>query len=145
MAHKITAVQNKNNDWKVVEILNAAGDIVENISVNRTNKKGEVFPGFDDIQVGATIEGQMWQSPAGKLYLFAPKDSQNKVDRSPAAKDAGSSELKNILQLQIMPELTKNNAGIQKVEFLIKALGNRLDKIIKSSGEDEEEFQEPTF
>lgn len=143
MSHKITAVQNKSADWKVVEILNAAGDIVENVSVNRTNKKGEVFPGFDDIQVGATVEGQMWQSPAGKLYLFPPKGSQTKSDHGPAAKDAGSSELKNILQLQVMPELTKNNAGIQKVEFLIKALGDRMDKIIRSSGEDEEE--QPPF
>ena len=106
MSHKITGVVNRNADWKVVSILNAAGDIVENVSVNRTNKKGEVFPGFDDIAVGASVEGQMWQSPAGKLYLFAPKEGKKQeIDRGPASNNPATAEIKNLLTLKIIPML----------------------------------------
>lgn len=106
MAHQITAVDNKAKDWKVVSILNAAGDIVENVSINRTNKKGDIFPNFDGIAVGQKIEGQLWQSPAGKMYLFAPKDSP-KTPSTPETNDftVSNAEIKNILMLRVIPML----------------------------------------
>lgn len=110
---KVTKCDKKKSDWYVIEVINAAGEIVSDISVNRTNKKGEVFPNFDQIAVGATIEGQLWQNTAGKFYLFPPKEQ--KKDSSPAARDAGLAEIKNILQLQIMPALEAMDKELKSI------------------------------
>lgn len=107
MAHKITAVIVKSPDWKLVTILNAAGELVEEVSVNRAGKDGNVFPGFDDIQMGSMLEGKLWQSPKGKLYLFPPKETDQKKDQSPALRDPGMAEIKNLLVLTVMPILEK--------------------------------------
>lgn len=132
MAHRITAVQNKSKDWKVVTILNAAGDLMENISVNRTNKKGETFPNFDDIQTGASVEGTLWESPAGKTYLFAPKGATTqKADSGPAANNPATQEIKNILMLKVIPQLD--------------AIWGRLGTILKNQGMTTDDFKEPNF
>lgn len=73
MAYKITGVQSKSPDWKVVSLITPDGKEVGDVSVNRTNKKNEVFPNFDAIVEGADIEGTLWASATGKQYLFAPK------------------------------------------------------------------------
>lgn len=73
MNYKIEHVADKNNDWKVVTLEMGPGSYQEEVSVNRTNKKGEVFPNFDNIKAGNIVEGELWQSPTGKWYLFAPK------------------------------------------------------------------------
>lgn len=130
MAHQIVKVESKNADWKVIQILNAAGELVENVSVNRTNKKGEVFPKFDEIAVGASVEGQLWQSPAGKIYLFAPKEQKKQViDSGPAANNGATAEIKNILQLKIIPMLE----AIHKEQVIIS---ERLDKALGATPED---------
>lgn len=118
MAHSIVKVENKTPDWKVVEILNAAGDLITGVSVNRTNKKGEVFPEFDSIVAGAKIEGQLWESPAGKTYLFAPKGGRvaPRPDMGPASKDAGLAELKNILMLKVVPLLMQIDLAVKELQ-----------------------------
>lgn len=73
----------KNPDWKVADIKGADGSQYQNVSINRTNTKGEVFPRFDDVANGAQIEGEYWQSGAGKNYLFGP--------RTPKTRSQGSS------------------------------------------------------
>jgi len=140
MAHKITACVDKNANWKVVTILNAAGDIQSDISVNRTNKKGETFPNFDEIKVGATIQGQLWQSPAGKHYLFPPKGSAQapapKADMGPAANNAATAELKNMINLGVRPQLTELKA-------ILFAIAAHLEvKIPDSRGYDYPEINE---
>lgn len=70
---KIEWTENKSSNWKVCTVMNESGATIENVSVNRKNKKGETFPNFDDIAPGREVEGDLWQSPAGKWYLFAPK------------------------------------------------------------------------
>lgn len=65
-------------------------------------------------------------------------------DRSPAAKDPATAELKNVLQLQIMPAIDKNFALINEVKFLVQALGDRLEKLINPPKEDDG-FEDPTF
>lgn len=69
---KVVKVEDKAPDWKVIDIEISPGVFEHNVSVNRTNKKGEIFPGFDDIKEGAMVSGNRWQSNAGKPYLFAP-------------------------------------------------------------------------
>ena len=68
-------IEIKSPDWKVVSLKDAQGKVTADVSVNRTSKKGEVFPNFDAITLGATVDGELWQSTAGKWYLFAPKNN----------------------------------------------------------------------
>ncbi len=64
-------VKDKNKDWKVVDL---EGDMkLVEVSINRTNKKGETFPSFDLVVNGYNVEGEPWTSSSGKNYLFAPK------------------------------------------------------------------------
>lgn len=77
---RITNVQNKSQDWKIISVVNPDGDEVHEVSVNRTNKKGEVFPDFDKIIVGADIQGQSWVSQTGKKYLFPPKQTKQNLN-----------------------------------------------------------------
>lgn len=64
--------ENKNNDWKVCTI-KEGNQTITDVSVNRTNKKGEVFPNFDGIAPGFEVECEIWKSQTGKTYMFAPK------------------------------------------------------------------------
>lgn len=69
--YKLDWVEKKNIDWVVVSI---EGDgQPKEVSINRKSKTGELFPNFDGIQPGAEVEGELWQSNAGKWYLFPPK------------------------------------------------------------------------
>lgn len=141
MAHQIVALQEKNADWKVVSILNAAGEIVENVSVNRTNKKGESFPDFDNIAVGAKIEGQMWTSPAGKQYLFAPKGKGSAPKPEPFS--TGNAEIKNYLEFKIMPLLAQfHKEMVIMNERLNVALGSEKDDGFKMPNFGEEDGSE---
>lgn len=74
MLYTISNTQIKNNDWKIASVKGADGVEANEVSINRTNKKGEIFPRFDEIADGASIEGNLWKSDAGKNYLFAPKE-----------------------------------------------------------------------
>lgn len=75
MRCKILSVQDKSADWKIISLSQEKDGIqvtVTNVAVNRTNKKGEVFPDFDNIKPENVINGELWVSSAGKSYLFAP-------------------------------------------------------------------------
>lgn len=75
--YKIKSAENKSIDWKVVTTISPDGYETPNVSVNRKNKNGEVFPNFDGVVEGATIDATVWKSPAGKWYMFAPKTASN--------------------------------------------------------------------
>lgn len=76
MLYKITAVEEKNKDWKMISGSGVDGTTLTNASVNRTSQKGEVFPNFDGITVGAEVEGEPWSNQSGKQYLFAPREKK---------------------------------------------------------------------
>lgn len=70
--YKIEWCENKSDDWKVLTLID--GDqTLDNVSVNRVNKEGEVFPNFDGLVPSTTVKANLWTSKAGKRYLFAPK------------------------------------------------------------------------
>lgn len=73
MAFKIFKIEKKNADWIVASLVDAAGDVHENVSINKVSKKGDIFPNFDTLEVGTKVEARIWESDAGKKYLFAPK------------------------------------------------------------------------
>lgn len=86
--YKITALEKKNNDWYILNLVNQTGVSEEGVSVNRTNKKGETFPNFDALMVGGQVDGKFWKSDAGKKYLFAPELATNKSFQGGGAKAA---------------------------------------------------------
>src|SRR3990167_10230528 len=70
--YKIIWLEVKSPEWKIATL---SDDVAQyaNTSINKVNKKGEVFPNFDEISNGGSVKGNLWQSPQGKYYLFAPK------------------------------------------------------------------------
>lgn len=73
MSFALRKIEKKSTDWYVVELVNSAGDLIENVSINRISKKGDVFPNFDNLKQDTKIDGRLWESDSGKQYLFAPK------------------------------------------------------------------------
>ncbi len=84
---KIYEIQKKNADWVVVSLVDAAGDIHENVSINKVSKKDDVFPNFDSLDKGSKVEGRIWESDAKKKYLFAPKGGAKAPYKSSEAAD----------------------------------------------------------
>jgi len=70
--YKVIWLEVKSPDWKVATLSDDQQQYA-NVSINKVNKKGEVFPGFDEITNAGTVKGNLWQSPKGAYYLFAPK------------------------------------------------------------------------
>lgn len=70
---KIFKLEKKNTDWIVASLVDAAGDVHENVSINKVSKKGDIFPNFDTLAKDQKVEGRLWKSDSDKLYLFAPK------------------------------------------------------------------------
>ena len=89
-----------------------------------------------DWDIGQTVEIEV-ETKGDYLNFKIPKR-----DMSPAAKDPASAELKNILQLQLIPQIDQTKAAIAEVKFLIQALGDRLEKVLSA---EEPPFEEPTF
>ncbi len=114
MKFNVDFVENKNADWKVAQLIDEAGVKSIDVSVNRTNKKNEVFPNFDGITPGASVEGELWTSAAGKHYLFAPR----------AQKSSGGAY--------------KGNGGASKAQVIEKAQ-ERKEGMIKDAQERKEE------
>lgn len=73
MAFKIFKLERKNDNWVVASLVDATGEIQENVSINKVSKKGDVFPGFDELVKDQKIEGRLWKSDSDKVYLFALK------------------------------------------------------------------------
>lgn len=118
MLYRCDWVETKNKDWKVATLVSVDGVQTENVSINRNDKKtGTVaFPRFDEFAPGAQIEGNLWTSPEGKAYLFAPKP------KAPAG----------------APRLANNMAGVKaaqerKGEMIEKAQDRKNDAITLSS------------
>lgn len=70
---KIFKLEKKNADWIVASLVDAAGDVHENVSINKVSKKGDIFPNFDNLAKDQKVEGRLWKSDSDKVYLFAPK------------------------------------------------------------------------
>ena len=69
---RIIWLEVKSPEWKIATLTDDTAQYA-NVSINKVNKKGEVFPNFDEISNGGSIKGNLWQSPKGAYYLFAPK------------------------------------------------------------------------
>jgi hypothetical protein len=99
--YKVDFMEKKNEDWIIASLSSPEASFPE-VSINRKNKKGEVFPNFDGIQAGREVEGHIWSSPAGKVYLFAPQPEGSK----PPMRSAGA----------ITKAMDRKEAGIEKFQ-----------------------------
>ena len=73
MQFHINWIENKSPDWRIANVTDLAGVETKDVSINRVNKKGEVFPNWEGVTLEATIEADLWVSTSGKVYLFAPR------------------------------------------------------------------------
>ncbi len=83
MTYTIDWMEVKKEGWIVATIREIVeqGVTYENVSINKIDKKGRAFPGFDQLMPGGQVHGNIWQSPTGKYTLFAPDEPKP----SPAA------------------------------------------------------------
>lgn len=74
MTYTVEWVETKREGWKVASLkeIVEGGAQVNDVSINKTDNKGRVFPNFDAIMPGSTVAGNLWRSPTGKYTLFAP-------------------------------------------------------------------------
>lgn len=73
MLYKLTKIENKSADWKIVSVKGVDGTEASDVSFNRVAKDGSTFPNFSDLVEGSEIEATLWTSPSNKKYLFPPK------------------------------------------------------------------------
>jgi hypothetical protein len=116
----IEKVDNKSNDWKITSIKGEQGNVIAEVSVNRVNKKGETFPNFDGIILGATIDGELWTSATGKNYLFAPKPASTGGSKgNPGIAKAMEKKNESIAKFQDSKETSIKLAGAMRDAVLI--------------------------
>ena len=75
MLYAVEWIETKRDGWKVATLKDLDGVVTENVSINKTDMKGDLqWPGFDTFQAGSTIEGNLWKNPTKGTYsLFPPK------------------------------------------------------------------------
>lgn len=73
MKFKIDWLVKKTPEWTIATLIQEDGSKLNEVSINKVNKKGEVFPNFDNLMPGQEVEGEFWTSDKDKNYLFAPK------------------------------------------------------------------------
>lgn len=83
MKYTVKKLEKKSPEWYVADLSDANGTTLQSVSINKVNKKGEQFPGFDQIEKGAEVNGEHWVSGAGKNYLFEPKPEGQKSGGRP--------------------------------------------------------------
>lgn len=87
-----------------------AGDVWSG-ELTETNKDGRTFYNFE----------------------FAKKADSGGGDKF----GTSAAEIKNMIDLRVIPLIEQNAAAIAKAIFLIQALGDRLEKVLAMGGEDE--------
>ena len=98
MKYQIEWLENKSPEWKIAT-LSENGHQVMGVSINKNDKKtGQVaFANFDTLMPGNDIEGELWTSPKGGMYLFPPRpQSAPKTTGNAGIKVAMAEKAKNI-------------------------------------------------
>ena len=123
--YTISFTDNKSPDWKILtlEIVEGDGSVMfQDVSVNRVNKKGETFPNFDGLIVGSRVKGNLWTSPQGKHYLFAPNLTTVKSGASGGGFKAGMQKMVEQKQEAIKLSQENKNESIKIASTLGKAV-----------------------
>lgn len=111
MKFKVTKLEKKSPEWYVADLSDASGTSLTGVSINKINKKGEQFPGFDQIEEGAEVNGEHWVSGAGKNYLFEPKPEGHK-----GGNGAGIARSMEVKSQNIAVAQNRKEEGIAKAQ-----------------------------
>lgn len=108
--YRVDWSEKKNNDWVLASLLDETGNKLSEVSINRTSKKGEIFPNFDEIRPGAEIKGELWTSTANKNYLFPPR---KKLEPPNFIKNRAMPKVDVEGHLAVQQQITKNVKAAQ--------------------------------
>lgn len=105
-------------------------------------------PLFEEIAAGQTIDVELdvkdskEPNPHGGFYknktvidASRPVSTTNPHPTTNSPLTPNGDRLANLIEFKILPLLEQNNAGIQKLEYLIAALGDRLEFLTKGTKE----------
>ena len=93
MKLKIEWIETKSPDWKIATLRDESGISFSDASINRTDKKGRIFPNFDGLMAGHTIEANPWQNPTTKKWAIYPEDEVKVATTSNFGGSRGVSKL----------------------------------------------------
>ncbi len=119
---KIFKIEKKNADWVVVSLVDAAGDVHENVSINRISKKGDLFPDFENLDKDQKVEGRIWESDAKKKYLFAPKGGAKAPVKQAEQSHLSNEKQEYPLSAKMETMLNKQIAMQIKIEMILELL-----------------------
>lgn len=75
---QITRKQVAGKDIIVCNVKDNDGTVTNNVTIWKTDKDGKVFPGFDTINSGSVVEGNLWTKPGTEnVTLYPPKDKKS--------------------------------------------------------------------
>lgn len=74
---KINWIEKKSDTWKVATV-EVEGQTYKDVSINRTDKNGRLFPNFDGLAAGMEIEGTLYTNKmSGKHSIYPPREQTN--------------------------------------------------------------------
>lgn len=94
MKLKIEWIETKSPDWKVATLKDSDGLPYDDASINRTDKKGRVFPNFDNLMAGQEIEGNPWKNPTSGKWAIYPPDEQKDATTGKFGRSGGMAMMK---------------------------------------------------
>lgn len=124
MKVKIDWLVRKSPEWIIATLLQEDGTKLDEVSINKTSKKGEPFPNFDGLMPGHEIEGELWTSSAGKHYLFPPriaKTAQGGAFKSKQIEEAQTRKKNDIEHFQTTKEESIRLASAQRDAVIMVA------------------------
>ena len=130
--YKIIWLEQKSPDWIVANLQDDKGQYAS-VSINRVSKQGVPFPNFENLQNGGEVEGNLWLSPKGKYYLYAPNPEEGSelppraqtttqrayTPKSSPIKQAMKQKEESIAKFQDSKENSIKLAGAQRDAVLI--------------------------
>jgi hypothetical protein len=73
----MTRKQVAGKDIIVCNVKDNDGNVTKEVTIWKTDKDGKVFPGFDQIDTGSVVEGNLWTKPGtSNVTLYPPKDKK---------------------------------------------------------------------
>lgn len=149
MLYKLTKIENKSANWKIVSIKGVDGTEADDVSLNRVAKDGLTFPNFSDLVEGSEVEATLWVSPSNKKYLFPPKPmftgkigvsgaisklQDKKAEQIEVSQDRKDHaiRLSMSMELAVKIAIAENNPTTENIFAIRKILWENWDKPIDS-------------
>lgn len=108
-------------EWNGKELLDVKLQDGKKATIWKTQKDGSVFPGFDEIAPGHTIEGELWNKPGTDNWTIYPPKEQKRGGGSSGMRAAQDRKSEYIKEAQERKEesiafFNATNAAIEMVK-----------------------------